>query len=87
MNTSHIELNSAFPVSVGWRHISVTNVHEKSLDFRLIGIVDQEESGTLKIGEEINLDGVAYRLLSVHHKGPDAPKSTRHVVGILSVRE
>lgn len=84
MNTSHIELNSAFPVNLGWRHISVTKLHEKALDFRLIGIVDEEESGTLAIGEELVLDGVTYRLLSIHHKAPEAPKSTRYVVGILS---
>jgi len=87
MSTSHIELNTAFPVNLGWRHISVTNVHEKSLDFRLIGIVGKEESGTLNLGEELNLDGVAYRLISVHHRAPETAECVRHIAGILSVHE
>lgn len=87
MNTSHIELNTAFPVNVGWRHISVTKVHDKSLGFRLIGIAGEEESGTLALGEELKLDGVVYRLISIHHRAPEVPECIRHVAGILSVHE
>jgi hypothetical protein len=85
MNPEYIELNSAYPVNLGWRHISVTKIYSDALDFRLIGIAGQEETGTLELGGVLNLDDKVYRLVSVHHRAPDVNKSRRHVAGILSV--
>lgn len=85
MSADHIELNAAYPVNVGWRHISVTEISDDYLGIRLIGIAGEEVTDRLSLGGELTLDGVVYRLISIHHRAPDEVLCRRHVAGILSV--
>lgn len=83
--SNHIELNSAYPVNVGWRHVSVSKILEKSLEIRLIGIVGEEEIRVLPLNGELRLDGIIYRLISIHHKAFDNGRHARHIAGVLAV--
>lgn len=86
--SNHIELNSAYPVKVGWRHVVVTEILDFALKLTLVGKVGEDETRLLPLGECLHLDGVDYTLISVHHKvlDPEYPrKNIRHIAGILSV--
>lgn len=86
--SQHIELNTAYPVKVGWRYISVREICDDYLHLSLLGKAGESEATVLSVGETLTLDGVDYTLISVHHRVVDEEYPNhrpRHTAGILSL--